>query len=378
MPKQSRYGFALLISTLILCSGLSCSSWKRDSVSGEAIQDRPTSAQLVWPELLEQAGLETVWERELPLRDQERLGRLAAVDDRLYVLSTMNHMFSLRRDDGLVVFNRPFGKPGFTVLGIESYHGKLFSIVGNRLMEIEPEFGRDLRGEDLGFGVTCPAARTDDLFYVAGSDRRLRVLRADDWVKLFELAAENDSPITSVVADDGLLIFATDAGNVIAVAPDRRKIWQFDASDGIVEPIVRDGQSLYAASKDTYVYKLDVRTGTSPIWKYQTRAILDRGPVVTEQAVYQYVHNKGLTAIDKESGKFIWHVAKGAALLAESGSRAYVITNDGELVVMDNRKRARLYSANFAGVSWYATNIVDEKLYIADQWGRIACLRPTK
>jgi outer membrane protein assembly factor BamB len=319
------------------------------------------------------------WQRELPLKDKERLVRLVLIEDRLYVLSNQNSMFSLRTDDGRVVFERPFGGGGFAVLGLQLYGNELVSIVGNRLMEVDPESGEELRGQNLAFGVTCPAARNRKFFYIAGADRRLRVLRAKDWVKLFELAAENDSSITSVIAGDDVLVFATDVGNVIAVAPDRReKFWQFDASDGIVEPVVRDGQSLYVASEDTYLYKLDVRAGATPVWKYQTAAILDTGPVVTAQAVYQYVRNKGLTAIDKDSGSFMWQVPKGAALLAESATQAYVITSDGELVVMDNRKAKRLYSVNFAGVSQYATNTADAKLYIADQWGRVACLSPAE
>jgi len=65
-------------------------------------------------------------------------------------------------------------------------------------------------------------------------------------------------------------------------------------------------------------------------------------------------------------------------LLAESGRKAYVITNTGKLVVMDNKKAKQLYSVNFAGVSRYATNVADSKIYIADESGRIACLEPVE
>lgn len=380
MVKMVRWGFVVLASVLVLSAGPSCSTWR--GLSGRSAGPQTGHEQpglSIWPKLLEHANLEIIWDRELMLEKNETLERLDVVGDRIYALSNLNNLCSLDRRKGNVVFTRPFGGPGFAVLGLQMYEQRLISIVGDRLVEVDPEFGRELRGLQLEFGVTCPVARNGGFFYIAGADRRLRVMRAKDQVKLFEVAAENDSLITSVFADDGLAVFATDAGNVIAITPDRRtKLWQFDASDGIVGPIVRDAQWLYVSSRDTYVYKLDVLTGSPPVWGYQTGAILDRGPVVTERAVYQYVRNKGLTAIDKQTGKSLWQVEKGSALLAEAGRNAYVITSEGELVVMDSERQKRLYSVNLAGVSRYATNMTDSHIYVADEFGRIICLRPTE
>ncbi len=99
---------------------------------------------------------------------------------------------------------------------------------------------------------------------------------------------------------------------------------------------------------------------------------------MTREIVYQYVRDKGLTAIDKRSGKFIWQVPGGVELLAEADGKAYVITKIGTLVVMDNRKAKRLYSVNCAAVSRYVANVADSKIYIADEAGRIACLKPAE
>jgi hypothetical protein len=45
---------------------------------------------------------------------------------------------------------------------------------------------------------------------------------------------------------------------------------------------------------------------------------------------------------------------------------------------MDNVKAKRLYSVNFAGVSINAANTADERIYIADERGRVACLQPVE
>lgn len=375
MLKMSRCRLVLLVNLLAFCGVLSCVT--QENGPKEYVSEQFVLQRLVSPELLEQAKLKIEWENKLPMEETERLERLFILGGRIYALSDHNYMVSLNREKGRVVFSKSFAPVGFTVLGLKLYKDELISIIGNELVEISPDFGTELRRKRLGFGVTCPAARNGSFFYVAGADKRLRTLRAKDKVKLFEVAAEGT--ITSIVADDNFVVFATDAGSVSAMKPDKRKLlWQFDAGDGIVGPIVRDGESLFVASKDTYVYKLNVRDGTTPVWKYQTGAVLDRCPRVTQEVVYQYVHYKGLSAIDKESGVLIWQLPEGIDLLAEANGKAYVMTNARTLVVMDNKRAKRLYSVNFARVSRYAANVADSKIYIADEAGRIACLRPVE
>ena len=74
----------------------------------------------------------------------------------------------------------------------------------------------------------------------------------------------------------------------------------------------------------------------------------------------------------------MWSVPGGVDLLAEASGKAYVITDERTLVVMDNIRAKKLYSLNFAGVSRHAANIADMKIYVADTRGRIACLQPVE
>jgi len=364
MLKMSRCKLVLLVSFFIFCvvSG---------SVAAESSLER-----LVRPELLENTELEILWENKLPIKEGESLERLFILDNRIYGLSDNNFMVSLNRTRGNVIFSISIAEVGLPVVGLELYKDALFSVAGNKLVEINPESGAERSAKRLEFGISCPAARNSSYFYIAGTDRRMRTLRSEDKVQVFETAAENDSMITSVVADEDFVVFATDAGDVISITPDRPKqLWRFSAADSIAWPIVADAESLFAASKDTNVYRLNVRTGKL-VWKYQSGAMLERGPRVTQKVVYQYVCNEGLAAIDRESGGLLWQLAEGVDLLAEADGKAYVITNTGTLVVMDNKKAKRLYCVNFAGVSRYAANVVDSKIYIAERDGRIACLKP--
>jgi outer membrane protein assembly factor BamB len=364
---MAKLSLAILLGVLFV---ISCGA------SGAIKEKENVSLPLVSGELLKEANLEVVWTNKVPMRKGETLKQLFMAGNRIYSLSTCNYLTALNRQKGMIVFNRELSPAGFLVVGWELYSDTLFSIVGDKLVEIDPQSGKELSVKSLEYGAACAAVRNRSHFYVGETDKRIHALRADDKVGLFRIGAENDSAIVSIIADKDFVVFATDGGNVVSFTADGPKqLWQFYAAEAIVGPIARDADSLFVASKDTNVYRLDIKKGKL-IWKYQTAAVLDRGPVVTDSVVYQYVQHKGLAAINKENGKSLWQVAGGVGLLAEAGGKAYVITDKRTLVVMDNEKGKPLYSVNFAGVSKYITNTQDSKMYIANEDGRIACVRP--
>ena len=161
--------------------------------SGEHSYGGSSRQWLVSPELLKQAELEILWENKLPIKRGESLERLFILGNRIYGLSDQNFMVSLNREKGNVIFSRSIAETGFPVVGLGLYKDELFSVAGNKLVEINPESGTERSAKRLGFGVTCPAARNSSYFYVGGTDRRMHVLRSEDKVQVFEVAAESDS-----------------------------------------------------------------------------------------------------------------------------------------------------------------------------------------
>ena len=349
-------------------------------VTKEAEQDiawrESVSPRLVAPEVLRAVGLEVVWENKLPIKEKESLDRFFILDNRIYALSDRNYMFSLDRETGKLVFGSFFAPEGFPLYRPKVYNDQLLSTVGNRLVEIDPVSGEQRWMKELDFGVTCPAVRNSSYYYLAGADKRLHALRVADKVEVFKIAADDDSMITSIVVNEDFVVFCTDSGFCAGMGPDRPKqLWKFNAADGIVGPVVRDGQLIFFSSKDTNLYCINALTGEF-LWKYPSGAALEKSPVVTGDVVYQYAQYKGLAAIDKRNGKAIWQLAQGVGLLAQDGRKAYVITKTGGLVVMDNDKAKQLLAINFAKVSKYTANVIDSKIYIGDEAGRILCLKP--
>jgi outer membrane protein assembly factor BamB len=320
--------------------------------------------------------LKIVWQFNLPLADNESLDQLLVFGNRLCGLSSRNYLVCLNRTDGNVMFSSSIAPAGLPLAGLESYQGELITIVGNKFVEINADFGTEQTSTNLACGVTCPIVRNNSFFYVAGSDKRIHVLKASNKVQVFEVAAENDSLITTVLADQEFVIFATELGNVICITADRpHKLWQFDAPDG--GQLVRDSNSIYFACRNTNVYRLELSSGHL-VWKYQTSAILDSAPQSGNKVVYQRIPDVGLIAVEKETGKLLWQLADGVGLLAESGNKAFLVTKAGILVAMDNAKAKQLYSIDIGQPVKYATNATDSKIYIADAKGRLTCLQPAQ
>ena len=322
--------------------------------------------------------LKIVWQFNLPMAKGESLNDMLLCGNRLCALSSGNYLSCINKADGNVMFASLIAPPGLPVVDLESYKGELLTMVGSRLVEIGADFGIEKTKTQIDTAVVCPVVRNESFFYIAAADRRIRALRAKDKVKVFEVAAKNDSRITSILADNDFVVFSTEAGNVIRMAPDKAlKIWQFDAPSAVVGPIVNDATSLYFACRDTCVYRIELSSGKL-LWKYQTQGVLDAAPQLGSKLVYQCVPNAELVAIDKQTGKIVWRVKDGAGMLSESGDKTFVVTNSGCLVAMDNAKAKQLYSVNVALSLKYAANTADSKIYIADAHGRIACLEPAK
>lgn len=339
----------------------------------------PESHWLVSRPLLDHAGLTLVWQTTLPVKKDERLDHMVLLDDRLYLRSSRNYTWSLEREDGEMVFSRAIAAPGIPVLGWVAHGNSLISVIGGQLVELDIDTGLVRRVTDLELSITSPPVRNERFFYIGGADRRLHTLRVKDMVQIFEVAARNESSITSVLADEEMAVFGTDAGNLIAVMADApRRLWQFDAVEAMAGPVIRDGDAFYFANKDTNVYRVDTvdLSDATLTWKRQMEAVLDRAPRLTLAVVYQHAPGRGLAAIDKQSGRLLWTVPKGLDLLAEMNGRAYVMTEQRTLVVMDNASGRRLYRVNFAAVSNHAANVTDANIYICGERGRVACLRP--
>ncbi|MBM4102872.1 MAG: hypothetical protein FJ263_02320 [Planctomycetes bacterium] len=340
---------------------------------------------LVRPELLDQAGLQSAWQIQLPLKPHEQVERLNVFGDYLYVLTDQNFFFCIDRNTGAVRTPLQIATAGLPVLPPLYFEKNSAFLVGQELKIFNPVTGQITRTMKLSQmdGSRGGIAQNSKFVYICGSDNRLYVFTREEGVCLFTVTADNDSAIYSVLATDEIVWFGTAAGNIVAIEPTSpRKIWQFNLSGKMVIPPVLDpdGEFIYAGGLDSKLYKINAAKGLpAPEWEtpFFTGGPI-RDPLIPgKTCVYVYTLNTGLHAVDKQTKKEVWPpLLQGRAILAEKGHLAYIYVQPGILNVMDNAAGKKVLSVNIAGVDRYAVNMTDSKIYLADKKGRILAAAP--
>ena len=369
MSRLLKYSFILTFIFLVLFQS-------QDSFAGMG-----DSQNLVSPELLQFANLKVVWESALPLVKNETMEEMFILGDQIYLVSDRNFTMALDRQTGKKIFYRSLARDGLKAEKFVDINDQIIYVVGNKYIELEAKSGVEIKTTEVGYGIAAPVVRNNSYFYVSGIDDRLHVYNDKNRVEIFKVAGNDDSLITTIAAGEDYVVFGTSKGNVYSMLPDAPKsLWEFNAADGLVGQIVRDSNSLFFSSKDMNVYRVDVPTiyTKSFVWKTLVPGMIQKPPRVTDDMVYQSSFNNkmSISCIDRDSGRIIWEVPGGIELLAQARGRAYIITEDGKLVVMHNASAKQVFSVNFAGVTRQAYNTIDSKIYIGDKSGRVACLEP--
>ena len=334
---------------------------------------------VISPDLLRHAGLRIVWEKKVPIKQGEQLEALDFIAARLYAISDNNYVTSLDRQTGRIVFARSVAARGIPIPDLRLHDNQLLGAYGRSFFSVDPETGKTDERHNVEYSIVAPPARNESYLYISGSDNRLHVLTADRRVEVTAVAAEDSSRISSILADNRSVVFATDSGRLVSMDPQgRNRLWGFDVRRAIIDPIVRDNQSLYFVAEDMYIYRLDTPNDASVAlaWKYQVPGFPVGTPRVTSSAVYQVVRGKGVVAVDKNSGRMLWRLPEGAEFMADGNGRAYVFTHDNTLAVMHNATGRKLYEVNFAPVSITAPNLASQMIYVANESGWVLCLAP--
>lgn len=348
-----------------------------------AMQDlhgAPTTAEeLISPALIDRAGWTWNWQVKLPLRANETVARMMVYDDYVYILTDSNLLFCLERTTGTMRFLLPLSTRTLPISGPMYREKKLWFLVGNEMIVVDPWAGTIAEKHvfaQIGNVYEAGLAMNDTYIYITDSDRRLHAFARDGYWRAFTATADNDSPIISLSAAGERVLFATQAGNVVAMTDDGPiKLWQFDTTGTIRSELVVQGEMGYIGSHDAKLYKFEVRNGR-PAWPKPFHAgdRLTTPVVLGRKLVYLSAGTMGVYGIDQESGQAVWQVPEGVSVLTETPTQSFVMSRPGTLKVMDNSTGLEIYSVNFSQVKRFAVMMSEPRLYVADKDGRVAAI----
>jgi hypothetical protein len=365
-----RWTMVLWVGVLATTAGAAVNLVPAAPTGGEAILS---------PTLLDYAGLRLAWQVNLPLQSGEGVDRMLVKDAYLYILTTNNHLFCVERAKGSLRFGFPLAQKGLPIQDPSFYDGKAWFMVGSRLKVVDPRLGVITENTDMssiGTGTIFGILRNKESLYLADPHGRLRVMMPGEYYQKFSATADDDSPISAAVVDEEFVVFATTSGSVVRIQANAPvKEWQYDLSGGVRAPMARDGEWVYVAALDTKLYKLNMLTGGNGWPKnFQTGVANLWAPIVGAKVVYQPIGEKGLVAVDKETGVERWHLSQGVTLVTEKDDTAYVYARPATLMAIRNSTGKIDYTLNFSPIRHTAVNRTDSILYGADEAGRVGCI----
>ncbi len=226
-------------------------------------------------------------------------------------------------------------------------------------------------------GTSWPGiSTTDESVYVAYLNR-IYAVRAQDGSVVWQYPekAGRETYFAAPVVADGHLIAGDYQNNLFSLDPGSGALqWTFSEAKGkwIASPLVVDGKIL-APNGDASLYALDLNGGL--LWKFPTKQALWSQPVSDGELVYQASMDHYIYALDLDSGTEIWSVDLGGAVLysptlGEDGV-LYVSSLKRNLVALSTADGSILWERNFESDLWTQPALADGKLYFGDTAGLV-------
>jgi outer membrane protein assembly factor BamB len=359
----------LLVALVLLSVVLTgCSSGKKTTFE----QKKDAGVDVLAAGLLEGAGMKIDWQNDLPLAQNEIIKHLIIAKEFVYVITDLNTVFCYERFDGKLRFIKQFARPSLPMKRPTEYEGALYTVVGDELWKLDPQSASVSKAQDLVNSAVSPVVFTDENLYVSGLDNRISCYdREGNWLK-FQVTADNDSRITSVLVDGENMWFATEQGNVYgASAYEPTRYWAFNTTGQIGSDIVKQDKYLYVSSYDTMLYKLSAVSGTLA-WKAPLGSALMNSPVVYDDYIYQQTSRNGLYAVSDETGNVVWQEPAGQGFVARDGEDVYVFTENNLLSIMNNKSGESRIKLNFAPIDICGRNVYDSNVYVLSKDGKLA------
>ncbi|GJM25981.1 MAG: hypothetical protein DHS20C16_23960 [Phycisphaerae bacterium] len=308
------------------------------------------------------------------------------IDDSLYVVSEKGDVFSLHADIGLSRWSRNLTESVYQVFEpqhFSSVGGAALAVIATtpRVYVLDRYTGDEVKDLTLSASVGSAVVAQGASLFFGSSDGHLYSMVWDDPRKseaIFSWKAMAGGPVGAkphLVNGGEDLVFASRSGSVFNCTAGQKILnWDFHADGAIEGEIAVDPESVYVASSDRSLYRLDMVSGV-PRWRVRFPEPLHDSPVVIGNMVFQFCDTQGVSGIDAETGKVLWNV----------GSARNVVCRNGDKVIVGNGTRLQLVAADTGAVLETVTlpthtrallNPQDETLYAVSRLGTVFCAKP--
>lgn len=137
--------------------------------------------------------------------------------------------------------------------------------------------------------------------------------------------------------------------------------------------VLGDSGTIFAASRDGFVYALLERSGEL-LWKFSAAEPIVEPPVVLEDRLYATTQCGGLYCLDAKSGKQLWWAPEILRFLAQGKQRVYTADKFGRLRILDRKNGSPLDSMPTEMLNIQVINGQTDRIFLATDTGLVQCL----
>ncbi|MBU4491975.1 MAG: PQQ-binding-like beta-propeller repeat protein [Euryarchaeota archaeon] len=134
---------------------------------------------------------------------------------------------------------------------------------------------------------------------------------------------------------DGLVVIGSNDGSIYALTAIRGTLkWKYSTGSNVESsPSIKDG-TIFVGSKDSNLYSIDLNTGMLK-WKFAASGFVESSPAISNDIVYFGSKNNFIYALDANTGRMLWRNLTGQkdkdyiTSPAISGNMLYAATKGG-------------------------------------------------
>ena len=143
---------------------------------------------------------------------------------------------------------------------------------------------------------------------------------------------------SSVVPANGLLLFGTGNGQLVALDRATRQVrWSFSSGGAIYgAPVVANG-IVYFGSADKKIYALNLVTG-GMLWAFKAQDVISGSAALTDTSVYFGSEDRSIYALNARTGALRWTYGTGGPVTSTpivQNGLVYVGSDDAVLYALD-------------------------------------------
>ncbi len=315
------------------------------------------------------------------LRPHERT-RPLVVGDIIYAANLEGRLIAFHRKEGYIFWET---KLPVSIDGALTY-GRSKIYVGDRagtLHALNARDGSEAWTANVGAEwLSAPALLRDRLYAMASNDE-LVAINSDDGKILWRYSHRGDEKMTirgtsSPTVSGGEVFVGFSDGSLMALnAETGQEIWTKklrvrDRFYDVDMPPLVDDTSVYAATFDGMLYRLDRKTGATK-WSFPVGSY--GGFVLEDGRLYFSGLNGSLYALDASSGQVIWKVPfeAGVAMTPTKVGNTLVVTTSADPFYVLDPKDGRLISVGRLGVGTLSAAVSggDEWFYCMSNYGNL-------